>query len=80
MTDENPNVFIDLKKDDFPFLVELLDSETRAVVWSQLVEEPGALVVPSKNSLGVGHLKVRLSFPDGTVETEGGDSPASADG
>jgi hypothetical protein len=65
--DERPAEFIDLCEDAFPFLIELLELGTEKVVWSQLVEEPGAVIVPSREELGVTAVWVRVSYSDGTV-------------
>jgi hypothetical protein len=75
MPDERPTAFVDLKRSDFPFLIEFIDRETQEAIWSYLVEEARALDVPSASSLGSSGVRVRITYPDGIVESAGGDAP-----
>lgn len=57
---------VDLPAAAFPFTVELLDAETRDVLWQVAVTDPGALRVPGKAELGGRATTVRIKYADGT--------------
>lgn len=67
-----------LAEGDFPFKVELLDYDTRRVLWEHDVTGPGPLRVPSRTALGVRAVTVRATWPDGTITlTEPGNVPGA---
>jgi hypothetical protein len=71
MADEKPAVkFHDLPAAAFPFTVELLDAETREVVWTAVVDGPGTLRVPGPDELGPRLKAARVTYADGTVEED----------
>jgi hypothetical protein len=60
--------FHDFPADAFPFTVELLDAETREVVWSATADGPGAMRIPGSDELGPRLKAARVTFADGTVQ------------
>lgn len=64
----NKSAFIDVPPNDFPFDVEVLDVETRKVVWRVTVTGPGAVEFPGRDQTNNGKpVAVRVSYPDGTI-------------
>jgi hypothetical protein len=66
-----PAKFTDLPARAFPFKVELLDAETREVVWSATAAGPGALWIPGQDELGSRPKVARVTFADGIVRESG---------
>jgi hypothetical protein len=68
MSELPPYAFVDLKAESFPFHVELIDPESKAVVWETWVQKAGAMWVPGRKETNAGRpVNVRLTFPDGEV-------------
>ena len=64
-----PAQSVGLPESDFPFTIELLDSESGQVVWEKRVEGPGALMVPGRATTNEGRpVRVRVTYPDGEVQ------------
>jgi hypothetical protein len=59
--------FTDLPASAFPFKVELLDAETREVVWSATSDGPGVMRIPGPDELGPRLKAARVTLADGTV-------------
>jgi len=59
--------FRDLPRSAFPFVIELLNAESRQVVWSAEVAGPGALRIPGRDETGGRPVAVRVTYADGTV-------------
>lgn len=62
-----PAVFRDLPADAFPFTMEILDADTREVVWAVTVDGPGAIRVPGLDETGPGRKIARITWADGSV-------------
>ena len=60
--------FTDLPARAFPFKVELLDAETREVVWSATSDGPGVMRIPGLGETGPRPKAVRVTLADGTVQ------------
>lgn len=66
MRDTPENLFHDLRPIDFPFVIEMLNPDTGAVVWDLTVGSPGVITIPSCREIGDGRpVGVRLRFPEG---------------
>ena len=65
-----PHAFSDFPASAFPFTVELLQADTREVVWKTTVDGPGLLIVPGLDMTGPGRKIARITFADGTVQEE----------
>jgi hypothetical protein len=63
-----PVAFKDLPAAAFPFTIELLNADTREVVWTVTVDGPGVITVPGRDVTGPGRKIARITYPDGTVE------------
>ena len=67
MSESDEVKFVEVKPNDFPITLELLEPDTKEVLWSTIIEGPGALNVPGLAKLGVTHVLPRLTYPDGEV-------------
>jgi hypothetical protein len=61
----------DLPASAFPLTVEVLDAETREVVWSATADGPGAMRIPGPDELGPRPKAARVTYADGTVQESG---------
>lgn len=64
MTDQTdkPVAFYDLRRDQFPFRLRLLDEATDEVAWESLVRGPGAIEIPS---FAPRKVRAELTYPNG---------------
>jgi len=73
----NPPALVNFPRECFPIRLEAFDLDTKNVVWSARVEQPGAVEMPPL-ARQLGHpISIRASFADGdTVEVPPPRKPA----
>jgi hypothetical protein len=70
MSAPTPFSFHDLPRSRYPFTMQLLDDQTREVVWELEVTGPGAIRIPGvQESNGGRPVAVRIRYADGTEES-----------